>query len=64
MQLGISGTSVVMRERRRHYSLDVLLHDAVRARPGVEHVLLGVGEHIVDSPTVALEDDRLSALIG
>jgi hypothetical protein len=48
VELRVTGMRVPMGERGGHHAVDVLLDHAVGARPGVEHLTLGVGQHHVD----------------
>jgi len=63
VQLRVPRPGVPMVERRRDHPGDVLLHHPGLARPGGEHMLLRVGDHMVQCGLVRRIDQPLSRLI-
>ena len=64
MELGIPGPRIPVGERGGHDALDVLLDHPAGPRTRAEHLFLGVGEHHLDGPAVAVIDHGFGVGIG
>jgi hypothetical protein len=52
MELRVSGPRVPMGESRSHDALDVFLNHPAGARTRTEDLLFGVGQYLLDGPSV------------